>query len=74
MGCSRHQYSDGYYWFQEAIKREADPRDIDSEIKRVVKNAKDENKRRQVITYLLNKDPQRYGRAKSYMKNLKNKI
>ncbi|MDZ7992018.1 MAG: hypothetical protein RM022_010320 [Nostoc sp. EfeVER01] len=70
----RHQYSDGEYWFQEAIKRGANPRDMDSEIKRVVKNAKDENKRRQVINYLLNKDPQRYAWAKSYIKKLKNKI
>ncbi|MHC5738401.1 hypothetical protein [Nostoc sp.] len=64
----RHQYSDGEYWFQEAIKRGANPRDMDSEIKRVVKNAKDENKRREVIEYLLKKDSQRYAWAKSYLK------
>lgn len=66
----RHQYSDGEYWFQEAIKRGANPRDMDSEIKRVVKNAKDENKRREVIEYLLKKDSQRYAWAKSYLKKL----
>ncbi|MEH2081676.1 MAG: hypothetical protein V7K89_17225 [Nostoc sp.] len=70
----RHQYSDGEYWFQEAIKRGANPRDMDSEIKRVVKNTKDESQRRQVINYLLNKDPQRYAWAKSYIKNSNNKI
>ncbi|MDZ8137063.1 MAG: hypothetical protein RM049_17430 [Nostoc sp. DedQUE04] len=70
----RHQYSDGEYWFQEAIKRGANPRDMDSEIKRVVKNANDENKRQQVINYLLNKDSQRYAWAKSYIKKPKNKI
>ncbi|MBG1264205.1 hypothetical protein [Nostoc commune] len=64
----RHQYSDGEYWFQEAIKRGANPRDMDSEIKRVVKNTKDENKRREVIEYLLKKDSQRYSWAKSYLK------
>ncbi|MEH2314689.1 MAG: hypothetical protein V7K35_25560 [Nostoc sp.] len=64
----RHQYSNGEYWFQEAIKRGANPRDMDSEIKRVVKNAKDENKRREVIEYLLKKDSQRYSWAKSYLK------
>lgn len=69
----RHQYSDGEYWFQEAIKRGANPRDMDSEIKRVVKNAKDENKRREVIEYLLRKDPQRYAWAKSYIKKPNNK-
>ncbi|MGJ5630744.1 tetratricopeptide repeat protein [Nostoc sp. CALU 1950] len=63
----RHQYSDGEYWFQEAIKCGANPRDMDSEIKRVVKNAKDENKRRKVIEYLLKKDSQRYAWAKSYL-------
>ncbi|WP_448268592.1 hypothetical protein [Nostoc sp. DSM 114159] len=70
----QHQYSDGEYWFQEAIKRGANPRDMDSEIKRVVKSAKDERKRRQVINYLLNKDPQRYAWAKFYIKNSNNKI
>ncbi len=69
----RHQYSDGEYWFQEAIKRGANPRDMDSEIKRVVKNAKNENKRREVIEYLLKKDPQRYAWAKYYIKQPKNK-
>ncbi|MEH2418943.1 hypothetical protein [Nostoc sp.] len=64
----RRQYSDGEHWFQEAIKRGANPRDMDSEIKRVVKNAKDENKRREVIEYLLKKDSQRYAWAKSYLK------
>ncbi|RCJ18061.1 hypothetical protein A6S26_29305 [Nostoc sp. ATCC 43529] len=64
----RHQYLDGEYWFQEAIKRGANPRDTDSEIKRVVKNTKDENKRQEVIEYLLKKDSQRYSWAKSYLK------
>ncbi|WP_414514170.1 tetratricopeptide repeat protein [Nostoc sp. PCC 9305] len=68
ISFERHQYSDGEYWFQEAIKRGANPRDMDSEIKRVVKNAKDENKRREVIEYLLKKDSQRYAWAKSYLK------
>ncbi|MEH2286609.1 tetratricopeptide repeat protein [Nostoc sp.] len=70
----RHQYSDGEYWFKEAIKRGANPRNMDSEIKRVLKNTKDESKRQQVINYLLNKDPQRYAWAKSYIKNSNNKI
>ncbi|MEH1885226.1 hypothetical protein [Nostoc sp.] len=68
----RHQYSDGEYWFQEAIQRGANPRDMDSEIKRVVKNAKDKNKHREVIEYLLKKDSQRYSWAKSYLKKSQN--
>lgn len=41
---------------------------MDAEIKRIVKNTKDENKRREVIEYLLKKDSQRYAWAKSYLK------
>jgi hypothetical protein len=69
----RGEYLQGEYWFAEAIKRGASPRDQDAEIKRVVKNAKDENKRRDVVDYLLKKDPQRYAWAKSYLKKTKNK-
>ncbi len=63
----RGQYSQGDDWFNEAIKRGAESEDIDSELKRVVKNAKDE-KRREVVEYLLKKDPQRYAWAKAYRK------
>jgi hypothetical protein len=68
----RREYAKGDYWFAEAIKRGASPRDQDAEIKRVVKNAKDENKRREVVEYLLKKDPKRYAWAKSYLKKPKN--
>ena len=63
----RGQYHEGERWFDEAIKRGASPKDRDAEIKRVVKNA-DNNKRRQVVEYLLKKDPDRYAWAKSYLK------
>ncbi|MEQ8958231.1 MAG: hypothetical protein RLP02_09950 [Coleofasciculus sp. C2-GNP5-27] len=69
----RGQYLKGDYWFEEAIKRGASPRDQDAEIKRVVKTAKDKNKRREVVEYLLKKDPQRYAWAKSYLKKSKKK-
>jgi tetratricopeptide (TPR) repeat protein len=69
----RSEYLKGDYWFAEAIKRGASPREQDAEIKRVVKNAKDENKRREVVEYLLKKDPQRYAWAKSYLKKSQNK-
>ena len=61
----RGQYSQGDDWFNEAIKRGASPRDQDAEMKRVVKNAKN-GKRREVVEYLLKKDPQRYAWAKFY--------
>ncbi len=67
------KYAEGDYWFNEAIKRGANPRDMDAEIKRVVKNAKDESKRRKVVEYLLKKDPERYAWAKSYLKKPKAK-
>jgi len=51
----RSQFSEGERWFNEAIKRGAESEDIDSELKQVVKNTKDENKRRQVVEYLLKK-------------------
>lgn len=63
----RSQFSEGERWFKEAIKRGAESEDIDSELKQVVKNAKDE-KRREVVEYLLQKNPQRYAWAKSYRK------
>lgn len=69
----RGGYTKGDYWFEEAIKRGASPSDQDAEIKRVVKNAKDENKRSEVVEYLLKKDPQRYAWAKAYQKKPQNK-
>jgi len=63
----RGEFLEGERWFKEAIKRGAESEDIDSELKRVVKNAKDE-KRREVVEYLLTKDPQRYAWAKAYRK------
>lgn len=64
----RGEYPKGDYWFAEAVKRGASPRDQDAEIKRVVKNAKDEKKRREVVEYLLKKDASRYAWAKSFLK------
>ncbi len=64
----RSQFSEGERWFNEAIKRGAESEEIDSELKQVVKNTKDENKRREVVEYLLTKNPQRYAWAKAYRK------
>ena len=64
----RGEYYEGDRWFAEAIKRGASPRDEDAEIKRVVREAKDESKRREVVEYLLQKDPNRYAWAQSYLK------
>jgi hypothetical protein len=65
----RGEYSEGNEWFDKAIERGAESEGIDDEVKRVVRNARDENKRREVVEYLLQKDPIRYAWAKSYRKN-----
>lgn len=60
------KYTDGDTWFEMAAERGAN--DIDDEIERIVRMTKDKNKRKEVVEYLLNKDPKRYGWAKSYLK------
>ncbi len=62
----RSKYEDGDYWFKLAIERGAD--DTDDEIERIVRMTKDKDKRREVVEYLLNKDPNQYSWAKSYLK------
>jgi hypothetical protein len=69
----RDEYLEGDKWFKEAIKRGATIEDVDTEIKRVVKNAKDEHKRLEVVEYLLKKDPKRYAWSKDYLKKQKDK-
>lgn len=69
----RGEYSQGDYLFNEAIKRGAELDDVDYEIKRVVRDTKDENKRREVVEYLLNKDSIRYAWAKSQLKKSNSK-
>lgn len=63
----RRQYSDGEYWFNEAIKRGAKPLDMDSEIKSIVKKIKDEKQRNELVNYLLRKDSHRYSWAEKYL-------
>jgi hypothetical protein len=60
------QYEEGDQWFEMARERGAN--DVDNEIERVVRMAKDKEKRREVVEYLLNKDPKRYSWARSYLK------
>lgn len=65
----RHELQQGDDWFKKAILRGAKPKDVDYEIKRVVRDTKDENKRQEVVEYLLKKDPMRYAWAKTSLKN-----
>jgi tetratricopeptide (TPR) repeat protein len=61
---NRSDYSDGDQWFEMAAERGAN--DMDNEIERVVRMTKDKAKRKEAVEYLLQKDPDRYGWAKSY--------
>lgn len=72
--CKRQEkYEDYVFWENEAIKRGAELGDEDYELKRMVKNIKDEVKLQEVIEYLLKKDPHRYAWANSYLNQSKNK-
>lgn len=64
----RHDYEQGNYWFQQAIQRGAETKDIDAEIKRVIRSTKNEEKRHEAAEYLLKEDAVRYAWAKSDLK------
>ncbi len=61
-------YTNGDIWMQKAIERGANPGDLDYEMKRLVKNAKNAEERKRLVDYLLKTDPQRYSWAKEYQK------
>ncbi|MFM6043146.1 MAG: hypothetical protein ACKPCC_11200 [Dolichospermum sp.] len=69
----RYEYEKGSYWFEQAIQRGADIEDIDSEIKRVIKNEKSDDKRHEAAEYLLKKDSNRYAWAENYLKKQQDK-
>ncbi|MUG91028.1 hypothetical protein F7734_00310 [Scytonema sp. UIC 10036] len=73
IAYDKGDYPNGDYWFREAIQRGAKTEDIDDEIKRVVRNTKDEEKRHTAAAYLLKKDSERYAWAKAYLKKSKDK-
>lgn len=66
----RRDYLEGDSWFQEAIKRGAAPKDIDTEILRVVQRTKGKE-RQQLITHLLSQDKIRYAWVKKFMPSLR---
>jgi hypothetical protein len=61
------EYEQGNEWFEKAIERGAEQEEMDEEIKRVVRNARDKNQQREAAQYLLNQDPVRYAWAQSYL-------
>jgi len=63
------RYEEGTKWFEEAIKRGAQPKDQDSEIKKILR--KDHNHK--LVEYLLNKDPLRFSWVKEFVKSISNK-
>jgi hypothetical protein len=64
----KYDYEQGNSWFEQAIQRGAEIKDIDNERKRLIRSTKDENKRHEAAEYLLKKDLKRYAWAKSYLK------
>ncbi|MBE9183729.1 hypothetical protein IQ270_03055 [Microcoleus sp. LEGE 07076] len=69
----QEKYEDYVFWENEAIKRGAELGDEDYELKRMVKNIKDEVKLQEVVEYLLKEDPHQYAWANSYLKQPKDK-
>jgi len=64
----RGDYPKGDSWFAEAIKRGANPRDVDSEIKSVLKKIKDEKQLQELLAYLYKKNETLYQWANEYIK------
>jgi hypothetical protein len=62
----RGEYVKGDHWFGMAADRGAV--DTDDEIERIVRMTKNKDKRREVVEYLLGKDPDRYSWASLYLK------
>lgn len=63
------RYEEGSKWFEEAIKRGAQPKDEDSEIKKILRKDHNHN----LVEYLLKKDPFRFSWVKEFVKNISNK-
>lgn len=67
--CYRNSsFAEGDRWKQQAIERGANPGDLDHEMKRLVKNTKEAEKRQNLIKHLLKTDPHRYAWAREYQK------
>lgn len=64
-------YNKGDRWFDEAIKRGAEPRDQDAEIKRILRKKKPAE-RQELINHLLQKDPYRFAWVNDFITDRKN--
>lgn len=62
------EFDEGNLWRDEAIKRGAKFENIDYEMERLIKNTKNQEKRQELVEYLLREDPERYAWAKSYLR------
>lgn len=63
------RYEEGSKWFEEAIKRGAQLKDEDSEIKKILRKEHNHN----LVDYLLKKDPIRFSWVKEFIKNISNR-
>ncbi|WP_017715731.1 hypothetical protein [Kamptonema formosum] len=61
------EYEQGNELFEKAIERGAEREEMEDEIKRVLRNARDKTQQREAAQYLLNQDPVRYAWAQSYL-------
>jgi len=65
----RGYYNEGDYWFDEAIKRGATPKDVDAERLRIIKRITNKEERQKLIDHLLTKDSERYAWVKQFREN-----
>lgn len=63
------RYEEGSKWFEEAIKRGAQLKDEDSEIKKILRKEHNHN----LVDYLLKKDPIRFSWVKEFIKKIPNR-
>lgn len=65
----RGYYNEGDYWFDEAIKRGATPKDVDAERLRIIKRITNKEERQTLIKHLLEKDSVRYAWVKQFLED-----
>jgi hypothetical protein len=64
----RHQHSEGDEWFRKAIERGASPKDVDAEIKSVLKKIKDKKQIEKLLEHLLKTNLKLHRWAQDYLK------
>ncbi len=68
----KDQYLEGDEWFRKAIERGASPKDVDAEIKSVLKKTKNKRQIEKLLNHLSNKNPSLYKWAQDYLRRSNN--